>query len=169
MKTTLLRIFLTAVLVLLLSSAVLAQTETEYRPVPKSKDTHPAYITEMYSKQGKTYIVADCIQWYEGADADRVFKEREPDSGLPGTPDGYYIVNDNPKLRTIAVKDDAEVLMQVYNRTGKIDETNVVWNEAITLSKWSQIYSEDKLLAEYPYHLTIKNGEIVKIIQQYIP
>jgi hypothetical protein len=167
MKTTLLRILLTVVLFLLLSGAAVSQTE--YTPVPKSKNTHPAYITQMYAEQGKTYIVADYIQWYEGDNADRVFTDREPDAGLPGPPDGYYIVNDNPKLRTIEVKDDCEVLMQVYNRTGNIEETNVEWNEAITLSKWRELYSEDKLLAEYPYHLTVKHGEVVKIVQQYIP
>jgi hypothetical protein len=160
---------LTVFLSVLLSQSVLAQTDGGYVPVPKSKNTYPAYITDIYTKKGKTYVVADYIQWFEGKEADRIFLQKEPDSGLEGAPDGYYIVNDNPKLRTFEVKRNAEVLMQIYNRNGKANQLTIIWNEPITFDKFTNIFAKDNLLKGYPYHLTISNGKISKIVQQYIP
>jgi hypothetical protein len=169
MKKTLLTLLITLLFSTLMSGLALAQDNEGYTPIPKSKDTHPAYITDMYTKNGKTYMVADYIEWYEGQDADRKFVEREPDSGMLGTTDGYYIVNDNAKLRTFEVTNDAEVLMQIYNRTGKIDGSTIDWNENIAMTKFKKIYGTDTLLKQYPYHLVLKDGKIVKIIQQFIP
>jgi hypothetical protein len=169
MKKTLLTMLITFLLSAMMSGLASAQTDEGYVPVPKNKDSHPAYITDMYTDNGKTYIVADYIQWYEGHDANQIFAEREPDSGLPSPPDGYYIVNDNPRLRTFEVKGDAEIIMQIYNRTGKIDGTSIAWNESISLTPFKKTFDTDQLLKQYPYHLIVKDGKIVKIIQQYIP
>jgi hypothetical protein len=160
---------LTVFLSILLSGSSLAQTDGGYVPVPKSKNTHPAYITDIYTKKGKTYVVADYIEWFEGKEADRIFLQKEPDSGLVGPPDGYYIVNDNPKLRTFEVKGNAAVLMQIYNRDGNANEPKIIWNEPLTFTKFNNIFTKDNLLKEYPYHLTISNGKISRIVQQYIP
>jgi hypothetical protein len=58
--------------------------------------------------------------------------------------------------------------MQIYNRTGKPGEADIVWNEHIPLSKFIKIFAEDAILHEYPYHLTVKDGKVVKVIQQFI-
>lgn len=150
-----------------LSSSAVA--DGEYTPIPKSKDTHPAYISDLYTKDGKTYLVADYIQWFEGSEADRAFREKFPDSGLDGAPDGYFIVNDSPKLRTFEVSDDAEVLMQIYRHPGESKPMEIHWNEPLALSEFKNIFGSQQLLHDYPYHLTLKNGKIVSIVQQYIP
>jgi hypothetical protein len=159
---------LTVCLSVLLSGLSFAQTDGGYIPVPKSTNTHPAYITDIYTKKGKTYVTADYIQWFEGKEADRVFLQKEPDSGLDGAPDGYYIVNDNPKLRTFEVKQNAEVLMQIH-RHDDSTEDDINWNEPLTFTQFKSIFSKDSLLKQYPYHLTLTNGKISKIVQQYIP
>jgi hypothetical protein len=145
--------------------------EAEYQPVPKSQDTHPAYIQKIFSKNGKTFITADYIQWFEGEEANKVFRANEKDSGLSEAPDGYYIVNQNKKLRTFELANDAVILMQIYNRTGKVEDADIVWNERIHVKKFKYhfINNDGISLEDFPYHLTIKNNKIIKIVQQYIP
>jgi hypothetical protein len=169
MKKTLFTLLISMFLTMAASGLALAQTDGEYKPVPKDKNTHPAYITNIYTKNGKTYIVADYIQWFEGKDANRIFTQKEPDSGLDSAPDGYYIINDNPKLRTFEVKGDAQVLMQIYERNENSDDTSMIWNENISVTKFKQLFSKEDLLHAYPYHLTVVKGKISKIIQQFIP
>ncbi|SFM03280.1 hypothetical protein SAMN03159341_114112 [Paenibacillus sp. 1_12] len=162
-------ILITSLLSLIMSGLTSAQTDGSYVPVAKSSDTHPAYIQDMYTYHGKTYLVVDNIEWYEGKEADAVFVQREPEFGQMGAPSGYYIINDSTKLQTFEIQSDAAVLMQIYDRTGHPEDNQIIWNEPITLNKFKTIWSTDTVLHEYPYHLTITNGEIVKIVQQYIP
>ncbi|MCZ8522322.1 MULTISPECIES: hypothetical protein [Paenibacillus] len=156
------------ILSLLLPAAALASSDG-YTPVPPSSNTHPAYITGLTLQDDSLYLAADYIQWFEGDEADRVFAEKEPDSGLSRTPNGYYIVNDNPKLRTLKVSGDAKVLMQIYNRTGKPGGADIRWNEEVTPQRFAEILKEEPYLLDYPYHLVTENGEVVRIVQQYIP
>lgn len=162
-------LLITSLLSLIMSGLTSAQTNGDYAPVVKSSDTHPAFIQDMYTDNGKTYIVVDDIEWYEGKEADAVFARKEPEFGQMGAPSGYYIVNDNTKLQTFEIQSDAAVLMQIYNRNDRPEEAQIVWNEPVTLNKFKAIFSKDAVIHEYPYHLTVKDGKVVKIVQQYIP
>ncbi|WNQ11159.1 hypothetical protein MJA45_26760 [Paenibacillus aurantius] len=142
--------------------------EGGYTPVPKSPDTHPSYIRQLFTKQGHTYITADYIQWFEGEEADQAFRVDEPDAGLDYAPSGYYIRNVNPKLRTLEVAANVQVWMQTYDRSGKWTD-DLHWNTRQPLSVFRTLLGEDPLAKEYPYHLTVKNGKVVRIVQQYIP
>jgi hypothetical protein len=144
-------------------------TEDSYKPVEKSQNIHPAFIDNIDSKNGKTYLTADYIEWYEGEEANVKFRERENDPEVTKAPDGYYIINDNPKLRSLEVSEDAVVLMQYYDRTGTNEVQDISWNEQIPLAKFLSIFKQQSGLKNYPYHLTVKDGKIVKIVQQYIP
>jgi hypothetical protein len=170
MKKIMIGVTVFIVCMLQLSSSVHA-TGSGYKPVNKSKDTHPAYIKNVYKMGGKTYITADYIEWYEGKEADTQFRLREHAEGLNEAPDGYYIINDNKRLRTFEVANDSIVLMQYYNRTAKGTNNDIIWNEKISLPKFFSIINDNSGwgMKDYPYHLTVKNGKIVKIIQQFIP
>ncbi|ANE47626.1 hypothetical protein SY83_16545 [Paenibacillus swuensis] len=153
----------------LLFANTAAATEEQYVPVKPSPNVHTAYIEQIPTQNGKAYVVADYIEWYEGASADRIFMQNEPDSGLDGAPDGYYIVNDNTKLRKLTISPNAEVIMQFYNRTGNIEDAEIVLNERISLTKFRKLMTTDETVRDFPYHLVVKNGVVVKIIQQFIP
>ncbi|CAH1205940.1 hypothetical protein PAECIP111892_02814 [Paenibacillus auburnensis] len=122
---------------------------------------------------GKLTLTADPIEWYEGADADRVFAEREPEAAaeIGGALDDYYIVNDSNQLTTYQVADNAAVTMQIYDHTGKIEDLDINWNESISLQKFAAEFAKTGVfdLSQSPYHLTIENGEITSIVQQYTP
>jgi hypothetical protein len=143
----------------------------EYTKVPQNSETRAAYIDTIYQQNGKIYVTADFIDWYEGEEANKKFREIEKDPEMTEAPDGYYIVNDDTQLQTFEVAADAEVLMQFYNRTGNLDEAGTKWNEEMTVAKFISLFSDDleMNMKDFPYHLAIQNGHIVKITQQFIP
>ncbi|MNV61925.1 hypothetical protein D3C71_1544520 [compost metagenome] len=109
--------------------------------------------------------------WYEGKEAEQAFAQYEPDAGIDGPPDGYYIVNDDEKLQKYPLANDVEVLMQIYDHTGNVEDIDISWNEHISLQKFAQLFEHTELLdvRDFPYHLTIENGQVTRIVQQYIP
>ncbi|MGN7358382.1 hypothetical protein ACTHPF_13860 [Paenibacillus sp. SAF-054] len=171
-----LTLFATLLIVALLSfttSASAVGTDKEYAPVPPSEDTVTAYISSLQSEDGHLVIQADPIEWYEGAAADQKFMEfdKEAAEELGGAPDGYYIVNDDNALQTYDVAPDAKVLMQIYDHDGTYESMQINWNEPVSLDKYLAIMNNDKLMdmKGFPYHLTIRDGKVVQIVQQYIP
>ncbi|GIP22003.1 hypothetical protein J22TS3_22780 [Paenibacillus sp. J22TS3] len=135
--------------------------------------TRTVYIKQMKTSDGHVRITVDPIGWYVGKEADRKFKEREPEAfkEIGGAPDGYYITNDSKRTASYQVASDAKVMMQIYDRTGKMEDIDLKWNEKVSLNKFKSIYRNTKLMdvREFPYHITIKNGQVVKIVQQFIP
>ncbi|BBI34263.1 hypothetical protein [Cohnella abietis] len=162
---------LAAVLLGFVSLGFIHANTSDYTPVPRNSQTQASYIDQIYQQDGKTYIKADFIEWYEGEEANKVFREKEQDPDMTEAPDGYYIVNDDTQLQTLEVADDVKIYMQIYNRTGKIEEATTNWNEQIDLSKFLTLLSDssEMNLKDYPYHLTIENNKITKIVQQFIP
>ncbi|NIK76766.1 hypothetical protein FHS15_001891 [Paenibacillus castaneae] len=143
----------------------------EYVPVVKAPNVETGYIEKVVEKDHKFIVSMDQINWYEGDEATQKFLEREGDAELDGPPDGYYIINDDSTISEFPIAKDAEVLMQIYNRTGNAAEADIVWNEPITVSKFAELMNtEDDLDPKgFPYHVTIKDGEIIRIVQQYVP
>ncbi|WP_308637963.1 hypothetical protein [Paenibacillus silvisoli] len=142
-----------------------------YSPVTQTPDTITAYISGMNEQGGKLLLLADPIAWYEGEAADAVFVKEEPEAGLDYAPDGYYIVNDDETAEALEVDPKAAVIMQIYDRGGSLVNAGAEWNQAISLGKFESIYHSDGLIdvSQYPYHLTLKNGKVVRIVQQFIP
>ena len=151
--------------------STVSAVDNEYAPVKQTPDTLTVFIRSIDVKDGRETLQVDPIQWFEGAAADERFLKDEPDSGLDGAPDGYYIVNDDEKLETLEVDPQAAVLMQIYDRTGSLVDATTEWNQAIPLAKFNAVYRNNGVLdvSDYPYHLTVKDGKIVRIVQQFIP
>jgi len=143
----------------------------EYKPVTRNADTRTAFLSSVTEKNGHVYLTADDIQWYEGEEANEKFREIERDPEMTEAPDGYYIVNEIEKYDTLEVADDAVVYMQIYNRTGNVEEADVVWNERIPLGKFvEQLQDANEMdLKAFPYHLVVQDGKVVQITQQFIP
>jgi hypothetical protein len=129
------------------------------------------YINKLYALDGKTYVTVDPILWYEGDAANKKMREHEKDAELTDAPDGYYIVNDSKKLHTYEISSDAVVLMRIYHEPGADRAADVIPNKQITLAQLSELMKQNETLniKDFPYHLTLQSGKIVKIVQQYIP
>ncbi|WNS46747.1 hypothetical protein [Paenibacillus sp. MMS20-IR301] len=169
-------VYLFPLLVLLFLSLVTTASTTMKTANAESSEgtTHlTVYIHALETLNGHTTLTGDEIAWYEGAAADAVFAEREPEAAaeIGGAPDGYYIVNDSDSLAAYPVAPDAKVTMQIYDHTGNLEELDIRWNEALTLKQFIHEFAKTDVfdLSQSPYHLTIQNGEIVSIVQQYTP
>lgn len=118
------------------------------------------YITSLKEVHGKLTGTFNYIQWYFGKDADREFlKDCGCKKEMDGAPDGYYIRDASSKLRSFPVSKSAAYFLQT--RTGEIK-----WNEKVTKQQFLQFV---KTKYYVPYKITIKNGVITSISEQYIP
>ncbi|KOR89837.1 hypothetical protein [Paenibacillus solani] len=158
-------------LVLIMMTTVGVASSNQYEPVPDASNQEAAYINNLEIRDGKVYLEVDPIEWYEGEEANRVFREREQDPEMTEAPDGYYIVNDTEEQIELPVADDAEVLLQIYDHTGRYEDAQISWNQLVDLNKFINIYEKDDIvdMKWFPFHLTIEDGTVVKIIQQYVP
>jgi len=145
--------------------------ENRYEPAERGQDVQTVYITGVDRHDGHTYLTVDTIQWYEGEEANKIFREREQDPEMTEAPDGYYIVNDEVDLHTYELAPGADVRMQYYNRTGDWSTADVHWNEKIDAAKFAGLFTpqDAELMEGFPYHLTVKDGKIVKVVQQFVP
>lgn len=160
------------IMMFVLLTFVTTASAVGYEPVQVKQDTVTAYISKLEHIEGHLSIQADPIQWYEGEAASKVFLEREQDTdGLDGPPDDYYIINDSEELTTYKVSDNVEVLMQIYDRDGTYEGMDIIWNEPISLDKFQSVFENTEMmdLHQFPYHLTIQDGVVVRIVQQFVP
>ncbi|MBP2001940.1 hypothetical protein J2Z69_002996 [Paenibacillus shirakamiensis] len=158
---------------ILISVFTMSQVAAAQGSEPSKAQTRTVYIHKMTASNGTTYLTVDPIGWYMGKAADRKFKERDPRGfkELGGALDGYYITNDSTKTVRYPVASNVKVMMQIYDHTGKPADIQIQWNEHVTFNKFKSIYHNNKLMdvKTFPYHITIKDGKITKLTQQFIP
>lgn len=157
------------------ASAAPAQQTTDTSTETSKEQTYTIFINSVEKDaNGVTQLETDRIGWYTGEAADKLFLQENPDAAeeIGGAPDGYYIANNDLTEEKLPVAADAEVLMQIYDHTGNYEDVEINWNESIGLDKFDSQYNNPLGLLDlsgFPYHVTVKDGVIVKIVQQYIP
>ncbi|GAB6931313.1 hypothetical protein JCM10914A_52960 [Paenibacillus sp. JCM 10914] len=158
-------------LILVTMTTVGVASSNNYEPVQHASNQEAAYINGLKIRDGKVYLEVDPIEWYEGEEANQIFREREQDPDMTEAPDGYYIVNDTEENIVLPVADDAEVLLQLYDHTGRYEDAQISWNQLVSLNKFTEIYRKDDIvdMKWFPFHITIEDGVVVKLIQQYVP
>ncbi|MHA0858294.1 hypothetical protein [Paenibacillus sp. CMAA1364] len=167
-KSALIMIMMIVVFLPFITSA----SAVSYEPLQIKQDTITAYLKNIELNDGQFVIHADDVQWYEGEAADKIFLEREPDAAdLEGAPDGYYITNDSEQYVTYKVSQNVEVEMQIYDRDGTYEGMDIIWNEHISFNELQEVFNNDELMdaSQFPFHLTIEDGVVVRIVQQYVP
>jgi hypothetical protein len=79
--------------------------------------------------------------------------------------DGYYIVNDNTRLRTLPLADDVEVGYVPESNCCELQPGNIdAWIEAISATN-----PTDYAGTNVPWWFTVEAGQITRIEQQYLP
>lgn len=146
-----------------------------YAPAPNvpADGTYTVFINKIDrdSNNGNYELTVDPINWYLGEAANVEFNKENPNSGIDGAPDGYYITNDDTQTYNYAVATNPKVLMQIYDHTGQWKDIDTNWNEPVSIQKLNAIFQKPDLLdpTVFPYHITIKDGQVSQIVQQYIP
>jgi hypothetical protein len=110
---------------------------------------------------GRTTVRFDLAYFYTGERAEREAAERGDE-----LVNDYYIVNDNPLLRTLPLADEVEVAYIPGSRCCEPEQWDIdSWLEAIGLST-NPIDSPGK---NVPWWFTVEGGQITEIEQQYLP
>ncbi|HEX6330998.1 MAG TPA: hypothetical protein VF129_06885 [Actinomycetota bacterium] len=110
----------------------------------------------------------DLAYFYTGDEANEIAAERGDETPVPND---YYIVNDNPRVRTLTASADLEIELLDWNHC--CDDTF-----SLTLSEFAQAIASDEpttfddRLTYGPasqYWLTVEDGRVTKIEEQYLP
>jgi hypothetical protein len=123
---------------------------------------HAAYLTSL--NVGKKTIGFDKVDFLTGAAAKKAYLEQNPGE-TDGPPNDYLIVNDNPLVRTLPIADAATIT--IVDMTG-----DGVSSKKTTLAALPAYFASDKggkRLWHNPFWLTVKNGQIRKLEEQFLP
>lgn len=138
---------------------------------PDATERAMGYIRTVYEKDGKRYIDIDYVQWLTGGEAIKAIIE---DGKCPVTiypdpsyciPNGFYVRNQNPKIRTFEISKDAEISRATafhYSSSGI---------RVINYDEFENLFttSDSVFKSVIPFHIEVVNGVVVKITEQYIP
>jgi hypothetical protein len=117
---------------------------------------HFGALIAVGANQEPPRLVIDIERWF----TDQAAVDAAIEDGITVDPgiNGYYIRNENPRWRTIEIDPAAKVSLTVYPY-GQIDDPQIVSLErfADLAIDWSE------------YWITMEDGKVVAIEQQYIP
>jgi hypothetical protein len=122
---------------------------------------HFVYVTGASRlEDGTSEVTFDLAYFYVGERAENEAAERDDE-----VVNGYYIVNENDRLRTLPVADGVEVAYIPVDaccdpQPGNID----AWLEAVLETNPTDYGGTD-----VPWWITVEGGEITRIEQQYLP
>jgi hypothetical protein len=122
---------------------------------------HFVYVeTASRREDGSKSVRFDLAYFYRGERAEQEAAERGDE-----VVSGYYIVNDNPRLRTLPVADDVEVEYIPESFCCELQPGNIdAWLEAVL-----QTNPTDYPGTNVPWWFTVEDGEVTWIKQQYLP
>ncbi|MEV0895295.1 hypothetical protein [Actinoplanes sp. NPDC049802] len=138
---------------------------TEAAPVLED-GRHPVYLTKVDGAGKK--VTFDLIEFLTGEEAKARWKKENPEH--PDGPDNdYMIVNENPKLRTLPVAADADC--QVLASLGGVDMTQVKFTElpAVLKEQSEVVKPTPPRIAVLPFWLTVEDGTVVGLEEQFLP
>lgn len=138
------------------------------KPSPMANDvSHQAtFITKNgVADGGDPTLTFDYVQWLTGSAATKAAKAHGDT-----VENDYYVVNDNPKLRTFPVAPSVVIVLHPgngpqYSRTFTLDEFKSLM-AAETATYAGRFYSWSP---ETTYYVTIKNGKVTRIDHQWVP
>jgi hypothetical protein len=149
------------------SDAPAASAPASASPTPVLPDGRsPVYLTTVDA--GHRTLTFDLIEFLTGDAAKQAWKKANPGSSEDGPDDDYFIVNDNPKLRTLPVSATVAVSV-LQNDGGSPDPTSISWAALPGYLTKVKPDTSDHQLSYNPFWLTVQNGQIVKIEEQFIP
>jgi hypothetical protein len=110
-------------------------------------------------------MVFDLAYFLTGEEANEASAEH---GGEVPVPNDYYIVNDNPRLRTLPVAPDVEIWVIDWGTCcepvrGEIQPFVDAFETRH--HRWDAMYQG----AESQYWVTVEDGRVVKIEEQYLP
>lgn len=117
---------------------------------------------------GAGTLVLDLAYFLTGEEANQEAAERGLETPVPND---YFIVNDNPKLRTLALASDLELALLDWNNCCDdfIEGDLATFADAIGASEPITVDGQLYYGSLSPYWLTVEGGVVTRIEEQYLP
>jgi hypothetical protein len=128
---------------------------------------HPVFLVQLDVPSRR--VTFDLIQFFVGEEAIAAYREDgQANPEDPDPPNDYYIRNVNPRLRTLPISGDAAVTVV------RLGEPSGAGSVPWTLAELPRHLSErgtgpEGQLSWSPYWLTMENGVVVALDEQYLP
>ncbi len=125
------------------------------------------YLRRSYQEQGQYYLIVDYIQFLHGEAAlaaarrkgDAIAEVQNGDT-LYSVSDDYYIVNDNPQLRTLRLADQATLTFWRSGENGL---------EQYSATPAEVLAQTPNALRLSPFIVETKAGVVTSVTEQYVP
>jgi hypothetical protein len=123
--------------------------------------THFVYVDRaVFPPDESTRIRVDLAYFLTGAEG-----EEAADAHDEEFVNGYYIVNDNDRLRLLPLADDVDVRYIPVSQCCELQAGDIdAWLESINETSQTDYGGTD-----VPWWITVESGEITRIEQQYLP
>jgi hypothetical protein len=147
------------------SSSEPSETET---PEPSESESailedghHFVFVKRaLFLPDGSTRVRFDLAYFLTGEEGQQAAEDHDDEFV-----NGYYIVNDNPRLRTLPLADDVEVEYVPTDQCCELQPGNIdAWLESINETNPTDYDGKN-----VPWWFTVEGGEITKIEQQWLP
>jgi hypothetical protein len=125
---------------------------------------YPVYLTAVDTPGRR--LTFDLIQFLTGQAAHDAYTQDHPEDP-EGPPNDYYIVNDNPRLRTLPVEPGLEVTVFWLDSAGASQE-RISFGELLDYFATNPDPDSDHLWYA-PFWLTVHGGVVVDVHEQFIP
>ena len=107
-------------------------------------------------------LTFDLAEFYSGDEANEIAADRGDEVPVPND---VYIVNDNPKLRTVPAADDAQIRVLKWSQCCDV----VIGLTFDEFAGYVAHPTDDFHGASSPYWIRVHGGEIVSMREQYLP
>lgn len=157
------------------TTTTVPETTTTTEPLPEGVREFAYVVAVDSSDNGTVIVTADYAQFLTGDEAIQAAIEEGFISEGEMVPNDYYIVNENPQLRELALEPDAPIVLIVCYVDGEC-----VTQVRVTVDQWIALLDGDMPdglgdgfqwygQAALPYWLILDGETIVGIEEQYLP
>jgi hypothetical protein len=128
---------------------------------------HFGYVTSVDVEERT--IVFDLAIWLSGDEADRAYQDATGETGP--VPNDYYVVNDNPKLRTLTLAPDVRVRLLDWNDCcGTFFDADLdVWARAVVRNRHIDVNGREYSNNSRQVWITVQDGVLTLVEEQYTP
>jgi hypothetical protein len=127
---------------------------------------HPVFLTGL-DASGRA-VTFDLIQFLTGDEAKKAWLKLHPDQ--PDGPDNdYFIVNDNPRLRTLPIADPVQIMVLDLGSPSGVTSVSITLDALPAHLAKEKPAAGDKRLSYNPYWLTVAGGQVTRVEEQFVP
>lgn len=121
-----------------------------------------AYIKKVYEKNNKKFVEIDIVEWLTGQEA---IDATRKDGDQECCPNGYYIRNSSPKIKTYCLANDAPLYFISYSNPSTFERADFAKFRDVFDKKIPDLVQ--KLNA--PFAIDILKNTIIQINECYVP